>query len=296
MKFLKLNKKLRLILYYLIPIIVISYLFVYKVDIDQLNDVISKISVYSILLGVILYGLIIFLKYKRLERFIRIKLNKEDFYFLVNYNFYLNILPFKTGELLLISFLKNKGKGIKSAIKEFMYLRFYDVLAIFLISLFIILINLNTIMGLFDINFFLLFFALLFISIVVGVLFIHKKILRLLSKIRIKVLLLTLVIWALQYSFGLIIFKELKVILPLNKILLGQTLNLVFSALPINTFVNIGIFELSWTLVFEKLGLSSSLSASSGLAAHLLIIIGMIIFTLFVYLIRVIWKIQRHEN
>jgi hypothetical protein len=139
-----------------------------------------------------------------MELFIGIKLNIKDFFYLSKYFFYLNILPFKTGEIFLISFLKNKGEKISGSIRQFINIKVYDLLAIMIITTIVLLINFDFLISLVNpyINIFLIILPFFILVILILIYFFYNKIKKI-GFIKLPVLSLTILIWIFQFFFGI---------------------------------------------------------------------------------------------
>lgn len=304
MKFMNLQYKnfVGRIFYFFFPLVAFVYIAL-TTNWRELAHNVELMSAGAILLIIVLYFVTVFLKYYRVYLILGLKqLNFSDFAKIAEYNILLNFLPLKLGEVYLIKFIQSKNFNTKAAIGNLIVLRIIDLIAIFIIFLVVFLLNFNflidEIQKFSSLKHLSINSAMVLSLIFVLFIFILKKISKLHTNINKfytllrqnlfhKTLFLSSVtIWGIMYLFGLIIMRDLNVILPTSKIFLGQSINLVVGVLPINTFANLGIFELTWGESFSMLGLSNTQAYSTGIIAHWVMILAVIVSGVITYFLK----------
>lgn len=118
--------------------IIVAIIIFFKVDIHQIVEVIQKIQMKTLLIGIMIYIIQMYIRTIRVSQITNISQNKTSlFFYMTFYQFLLRIMPFKSGEISYVLMLnKNYKINTQTATSSLFFLRAMDALIIILIILF----------------------------------------------------------------------------------------------------------------------------------------------------------------
>lgn len=280
-------------------------------DFSEFYTFYNKIPLYFWIIFFFLFIITYFLKGLRFYYLNDKSITPIQFYFIsVTHNFFLVMLPFRSGELIYLKKLKDLNIKFSKSTSDLIIVRFYDFLALLFITLFflaqyLLLINKNVIILL------ILFIVVFFFALV------YKKNLQLrysnllnkynskknnliykffnfllevvqhfdklsLSK-NLKLFFLSIFIWIASFLPWIIIFN-FTTELSLSKSLIVIIIALLAIFIPINPPAGIGIVEGGWIAGLMIVGIDYSSSVTLSIFLHLIILL----YTASVYYLTVI--------
>ena len=230
------------------------------------------------------------------------------------YTLFCNALPFRSGELSFIYYLKKIDNiSVGEGASVLFLARIFDLLVV---SVIFLLTTLSLINRLPNSLYFLYYLAVVIIILVLGVIIYFKKIIRFLSnfmqrsrlkrfglfglltskvgevnnfllngnfrQIYLTNLILSLIIWLSGLLFISSILQGLNIHLNFFNIVFALSLIQLISFLPIQGFFDFGTYEIGWSIGFVIIGLDKNLAIFSGFASHL---VGLV----FLLVLSVIW-------
>ncbi|WP_079913859.1 lysylphosphatidylglycerol synthase domain-containing protein [Paenibacillus sp. 32352] len=262
------NKK---VLFSVIITIIVLVLCIKLINIDDIMIAFRKISISTILIGIIIYVVQFILRAYRLSLVLENLNTLRLMPFMMIYQFLLRILPFKSGEISYVVLLKKHYKVATSVGTSTLFLmRLLDALSIVYLLVFTQYYKKHL--------YFSLFFFLIFIisSSYIILLFLRTKkndnvyILRLIKKYlgdipritlnKIVVLqIISLLIYVNLYFFAYFVSNDL-VQISMSNIIYVVNYAFIGNYIPING-INVGTQEIGWMVGLSRLGYSSEQSA-----------------------------------
>jgi len=292
-----------------ILIIIIRY-----ISIDNILDSISRLS-FKFILFILLLQIAITIgrayRFKYIFNQSNKKGLKDEIAIVAFSNLVNNLLPAKTGEFSYVYYFKNLYNIQFSKSLSYLFIaRFFDLISIFTISmassiillnqhvlpkesiLYIILID-GLLICMVSFGFLILIFKTRFFDFLNKLSqnklsFITEKLVTVLEpfgelnyKSGIIIYCLSLIIWSLMYLVGFLFLKELKIDLSFWVIIFAQSLTIITTLLPLQSFGNLGVFEGTWSTMLILFGITKESAITSSIVIHatlisLYIIIGII--------------------
>lgn len=268
-----------------------------QVSVAQVLETTARIPLWLMLVGFLLFAL------SHAVRAVRFRLLLQNsqpyrtvFAVTCMHNILLALLPFRLGELSFLYLLQRRGVRVTKSLAVLAVGRLFDVLAMcayFLLGLWMLMDILPA-----DIHavgkYAMILIAALLVALYVAVAYasallkhwhangkftqmIAAKLREVAAAIGVlkqqhalwQVSVLSLAIWGLQFVWSWIVFREL---LDANfwAIVVGTSLPIISTAIPIQGIAAFGTFEGVWAVVFIAFGIERTLAISSGFAFHIL--------------------------
>ncbi|MBU0536655.1 MAG: flippase-like domain-containing protein [Nanoarchaeota archaeon] len=287
---------------FIITIIFISILF-YLADFKEIITGIKNISFFLILESLFFYILAYTFRCSRFWILFERKISFYEVFLMTSiHNFMTGILPARTGELSIVYLARKKGINFAKSASTLVIVRFFDIIIVMILLLLsfmfvrqinpILRIILNT-AGVIGIILLLVMVLLVFfgeyaslrIQRLLGMIsqhkymvFISEKIhemileLKILKSRRVIIYLIisTLMIWVCLYLMNYIIFSAITPPPAPTIFIIGVSLAIMVTLIPISSIGNIGTYEGGWTLVFVALGVELNSAVTVGLANHMI--------------------------
>ena len=305
------NKAIKIIISTIISVLILYFLLA-KIDFYDLLSSLKKISLSTIIIGFIIYFFVLFLRSLRFKLFFGNKLSvKQIFYITLLHNFFINVLPFRSGELSYVYLLKKKDIAVSESINSLLIVRLFDTLII------IILLLISSIF-IKDINYItskltpllIIILTILIISIII-IVYLNKQIIiflnkiktnnikfqKLLSKIKIiinninlifnfkiisRLLLYSIFIWILNYYNIYFLLNNIGINLSIIKIFFINSILLLSSTIPWS-LMGFGIFEGTLTTGLSLFNINIEQAINSSFILHFVIIFYCVISALFIF-------------
>jgi len=304
----KMNK--RAVLFSIIITIVLVYILLTQIELGDIFNVLFSIQTHWIILGFILYILSYFFRALRFQILLNEKISIKDLFSIVCvHNMVNNIIPARMGELSYIYLTKKRGISTVDGIATLMIARIFDVIVIsFLFFVSILCVRESPISSaLLIIAAFLILIILFSLSLVywrekfMGI--IEGIILRLnLNRFHIVRLLLkksrgitecfkaikservilysslfSILIWVSLYLVDYILLRGMGLNLTIGAVILGSTLSIFTTILPVQGLMGFGTIEGGWAIGFMATGISKEVAIVSGFGVHIILIIYVLI-------------------
>jgi hypothetical protein len=306
------NKFLTKVIAVIITIILLALLFT-QINLGDVILTIKGLNPIYLIAGFILYTCSYFFRAWRFHILLNKEVSIKDLFNIgCVHNLMNNLLPARTGELSYIYLLKKHHKRtIGEGIATLVVARIFDFIALgilFFGALFTvndvppIIMDALWIIALIVITLFFLLGMILyrgrsFINLIdTATKLIHLENNKIaiyclqkgfetadsLEKINVKKIFVPMVafsilIWVFNYAMGYLVLVAMRVILPIQVIVLGMTFTLLSTTLPIYGILGFGTNEGFWTLVFVPLGMTVQMAILSGFTYHIILIIDYLI-------------------
>lgn len=294
------NKILRATYPYVLAIVLLY--FVWRIFSEQgISLSLKYISAEMVLVSFLFYGLLIKpINTLRYSYFFNIK-EKIKLYSIMNFsNLMLNILPFRSGELTYIHYLKKLGVAQEKSIPGLLTIRFFDYIAL-AIFFFISIIFVGTklipqeniiILLVLAIPITLILALLLLFTLIKKGSKLHKIFFTGIAEIKsysknklLFLFSLTFIYWFSRLLFGYVLLLILGININFLVVVFISSLIVLIGLIPIQIFANFGVFEFGWIylLSYLSVGFSESVLFNKILTLHLLPLIPTIILGIIGY-------------
>ena len=295
------NKLIKSTYPYILAIILLY--FVWKIfSGNNISQVFNHITLELIAVSFIFYTLLIKpINTLRYSYFFKIeKINQ--LYWIMNFsNLMVNFLPFRSGELTYIHYLKKLGIERSKSISGLLTIRFFDYVVLALLFA-ISLISMGTI---FISHEEIIVWSIISLPLIVllGLFLVYKlakkngKINRImlagLTEIRSyklnklsSLLGLSLLYWSIRLLFGYVLLLMLGINLNFLTVVFISTLLILVGLIPIQVFSNFGVFEFGWVYLLSNLSINidKNILFNKILAFHLAPLIPVIIMGILGYI------------
>ena len=304
------KKRTKIILSFILTFILLYLLFI-QVDLGEIFSTLISFNFSLLIIAFVLYLFSYILRAIRISLYLN-KIRFIDIFSVVClHNFFINILPLRSGELSYLYLLKKYNIKFNENLSSLFIIRFFDGISLLIIFLtsFILIDKKPEILF----NFFFLILFILTLSILlflflyilnyslkkrnIYIFKIFKNNIRGINNKRTVFLyfLISFLIWFSLYSINYVLFKNWDIELTLWQVIIISSLPLLISFLPINTLFSIGTFEGGFILGMSLFGINPNISTLVSSSIHVIIICFFIIFGIFGYLLRNIKFNHSHE-
>lgn len=282
----------------------IAWLLFRQINLQDLIDLIRKISVKSMIIGIVLYMCMYVcrsLRFKILNSK-NIKL-KEIFNIVLVHGFYNRALPLRMGEVSYV-YLMNKKHDVnisESSIVVFIA-RIFDLLSTliyFIIFQAIVYWKIeNIVLGL--VLFVILFAMVLNLKFLINATRIILRFIKKPSKrehiqkfidniydfvdenLNLKkymyIFLISCLNWLFLYLIFYVLILDFGYEITFNHIILGASVSNLTSILPVSSFGNFGTMEVGWAMTFIAMGYSKEVAIASGFGVNMFTFVSIVIF------------------
>ncbi len=304
----KMNK--RDMLFGTIITIVLVYILLTQIDLGDIFNVLFSIHAHWIILGFILYILGYFFRALRFQILLNEKISIKDLFSIVCvHNMVNSIIPARMGELSYIYLIKKREISTGEGIATLMVARIFDFItisvlffvsilcvrespissALLIIAAFLILIILFSLS--------LIYWREKFMGIIEGIILrlnLNRfHIVRLLLKksrgitecfkaikserVILYSSLFSILIWVSLYLVDYILLRGMGLNLTIGAVILGSTLSIFTTILPVQGLMGFGTIEGGWAIGFMATGISKEVAIVSGFGVHIILIIYVLI-------------------
>lgn len=297
--------------------LLIFYVLFLFIDIAEVVDIISRVSLTVIIIGFLFYvGSTLF----RAVRFhvIHPRIPIRSFFSITSVHaLFTNVMPAKTGELAFPVLLKRvDGSTFMSSLSMLFIVRIFDLVAVFMLffvalamtysrldarlHILMLIVSIVFVVGL-AVIFSIFMFGKKALAVACRMLFFdglknNKGTAWVFSKLELlfdtfhvirqphalwRILLFSLLIWFCNYAAVIMIVHSMGLGFSMWVLALGFTFSMLFSTLPINGLGSFGTLEAAWTLIFLSFGAAKEISFATGFGFHIIITSYLILLGIF---------------
>lgn len=300
----------------IIPVIITVVLVVIllsQIKIKHIFTTISTISPEWILVGFVLYIFSYFLRALRFNILLDGKVSVKDLFAIVSvHNMVNNILPARTGELSYVYLLKKtKSVPVGEGIATLMIARIFDFIVISMLF-FVSVMNIKELpVVISNILLIIAAFLVLLVLILISLAYHGNKFMGIIDKTAIRLnldkinvvnflikkgkettesfgiiqsrkvilycFLFSILVWGFNYLLAYILLNGMNISLVFWKVIVGSTLSVFTTILPIQSMGGLGVYEGAWAIGFMSLGISKEVAIASGFGIHIILFIYFLI-------------------
>lgn len=262
--------------------------------VENIYDITGVFSWSEILISLVFYVLIKIQNTFRFSYFYHFKNYFRLFLILCISNLFLNIIPFRIGEIAYVKYFKRYLKlDYKESALKLAYIRIFDyfvIVCLFFVSLLFVdssILELEKLVYFFIFisSFFLIIFGFFYLffknnRLIVKFLIYIQSFKKITKKDFVLVFFNSLIYWILRLGLGFLLMYFVDIRPGFMVIVFFSTLIMTLEIIPIKTYLGFGFFEGAWVYLLGLLNFNTSSIFNKILAVHLLSVFNVLILGL----------------